>query len=51
MSEPSNEQIAHDLAVAYVADGWRTGELPEQSSVAAYLSKYKHFLDELNRRA
>ncbi|MEK1388403.1 hypothetical protein HCZ95_06490 [Limosilactobacillus fermentum] len=49
MSQPSNEQIAHDLAVAYVADGWRAGEISERLSAQAYLQAYKRFLSDLNR--
>lgn len=45
-----NEKRAHDLAVAYVADGWRTGEIADQNSISAYLSKYHQFLEELNQR-
>lgn len=50
MSKPTNEQIAHDLAISWVADAWRTGEVTEQNSVALYISSYKKFLDELNRQ-
>lgn len=49
MSQPSNEQVAHDLAVTYVADGWRAGEIPERSSAQVYLQAYKQFLSDLNR--
>lgn len=47
----SNERIAHDLAVAYVADGWRENEVSEKNSVSFYLQTYKKFLAELNRRS
>lgn len=46
---PSNEQIAHDLAIAYVADGWRSEEIADQNSVRVYLSSYRRFLAELER--
>lgn len=51
---PSNEQIAHDLAIAYVADRWRSEErrseeIADQNSVRAYLSSYRQFLAELER--
>lgn len=49
MSQPTNEQIAHDLAVAYVADGWRTSEVANDNSVRVYLRAYKKFLADLNR--
>lgn len=49
MSKPSNEQIAHDLAVAFVADGWRAEEVAEQNSIIMYRQKYREFLNELNR--
>lgn len=50
MQQLTNEQIAHDLAVAYVADGWRSVEIAERESVNAYLSKYNQFLKELNQK-
>lgn len=49
MSQPTNEQITHDLAVAYVADSWRASEVAEDSSVRVYLQAYKKFLNDLNR--
>ena len=49
MSQPTNEQIAHDLAAAYVADGWHTKEVAEDSSVRVYLQAYKKFLNDLER--
>ena len=49
MSQPTTEQIAHDLAVAYVADGWRTSEVANDNSVRVYLQAYKKFLADLNR--
>lgn len=45
----SNEQIAHDLAIAYVADGWRSEKIADQNSVRVYLSSYRRFLAELER--
>lgn len=46
----SNEQIAHDLAVAAVADGWRAEELPfEPNAVVDYYNQqYEQFLQTLN---
>ena len=49
MSQPTNEQIAHDLAVAYVEDGWRTGEVANDNSARVYLQEYKKLLGDLNR--
>lgn len=49
MSRPTNEQIAHDLAIAFVTDGWRTGEIANENSVRVYLQEYKKFLSDLNR--
>ncbi len=45
----SNEQIAHDLAVAYIAKSWHNNEFREEYSVSVYLEKYEEFLNELNR--
>lgn len=46
----SNEQIAHDLAVAAVADGWRSEEVPLDSRtvVKYYEQQYQSFLRSLN---
>lgn len=49
MSQKTNEEIAHDLAIAFVSDGWRTEEIAEDNSVRVYLQEYKKFLSDLNR--
>ena len=43
----SNEQIAHDLAVEFVKDGWDSNEVAERNSVNVYLSAYRQFLSDL----
>lgn len=46
----SNEQIAHDLAIAAVKDNWRTGELSfdGRDVVTDYEHWFKVFSDKLN---
>ena len=46
----SNEQIAHDLAVAYIAKSWHNNEFREEYSVSMYLEKYEEFLSELKKQ-
>lgn len=48
MSQISNEQIAHDLAIAYISEGWREGKLSENKSVKLYFEKYEQFLRDIS---
>ena len=47
----SNEQIAHDLAVAAVGDGWRSNEISfnEFTVIQYYKQTYSKFLRQLNK--
>lgn len=46
-----NEQIAHDLAIAAVTDGWRSDEISfdEFTVIQYYKQTYSKFLNQLNK--